>query len=149
MGGLAAHFSVSGARSFTCFHTLATLSRNEKEVGISGCYQSVIMESRSSQCSQHRLDKEMTPLWSCSSAASHRRLNERMCACRYLFGTSLCMGVATGLGIAFLMKRLEGQGVHQVRGCCVQRWWCELRQCVHCLLGLGWRDRCCCMGCNA
>lgn len=26
------------------------------------------------------------------------------------------MGVATGLGIAFLMKRLEGQGVHQV-GC--------------------------------
>eukprot|EP00983_Pelagomonas_calceolata_P009501 307429-Pelagomonas_calceolata.AAC.1 len=32
----------------------------------------------------------------------------------YLFVTSLCMGVATGLGIAFLMKRLEGQGVHQV-----------------------------------
>ena len=33
----------------------------------------------------------------------------------YLFSTSLCLGLGTGLGISFLLRRWKCQGPHHVR----------------------------------
>lgn len=55
-----------------------------------------------------------------SNASSSSMLGGLLATFSYLFATSLCLGVATGLGIAFLMKRLEGQGVHQVSAACAR-----------------------------